>query len=387
MTPTEICWGYLVGFDDSTPEREEAAGSPRPALEEAVRVGLERPPCGVAFSGGRDSSLVLAVATHVARRDGLPDPIPITRRFPDVDATDETEWQELVIRRTGLDDWVRIDLHDELDVLGPLARQHLVEHGVVWPPSIAGDRVLTQVVKGGALLDGEGGDEVLGVEAHRIAPINRLVRRPRPLRRWKIRQALGAAAPARLRVPRVRRRRLRSGPAWLRPAAWAGFMDALDEVEAAQPLSFAHSVRMVPRRRTQVLLAHNRRIQAKADDVAVISPLLDPRVVAALAADGGFLGRGDRTALLQLLGDGLLPDSIMSRTSKANFTVAYVGRPTREFARGWSGEGVDPDLVDPEALRSMWLSDHPPAPTSALLQAAWIAAEAGDSVERAGERR
>ena len=99
------------------------------------------------------------------------------------------------------------------------------------------------------------------------------------------------------------------------------------------------------------------------------------------------LGRGDRTSLLQLLAKGLLPDALISRTSKASFTVAYMGRPTREFAKRWDGEGIDADLVDPDTLRSMWLSDKPPAPTSALLQAAWIAAEAGDSTENASGTR
>ena len=100
---------------------------------------LERPPCGVAFSGGRDSSLVLAVAVHVARREGLPEPIPITRVFPDVSESDEQLWQERVVRHLGLREWHRVTVHDELDVMGPHATAHLREHGIVWPPTIAGD--------------------------------------------------------------------------------------------------------------------------------------------------------------------------------------------------------------------------------------------------------
>ena len=45
---------------------------------------LQRPPCVVAFSGGRDSAGLLAAATRAARRHGLPLPIPATYRFPGV---------------------------------------------------------------------------------------------------------------------------------------------------------------------------------------------------------------------------------------------------------------------------------------------------------------
>ena len=104
-----------------------------------MRNALLRPPCGVAFSGGRDSSAVLAVAAHVARRDGLPQPIPITKVFPDVPTAEEGSWQESVVRHLGLDDWQRVVIHDELDLVGPLATANLVAHGVVWPPTIHGD--------------------------------------------------------------------------------------------------------------------------------------------------------------------------------------------------------------------------------------------------------
>ena len=46
--------------------------------------------------------------------------------------------------------------------VGPLASTRLVDHGVLWPPKLAGDRPSIEVVPGGSLIDGEGGDEVLG---------------------------------------------------------------------------------------------------------------------------------------------------------------------------------------------------------------------------------
>ena len=54
--------------------------TPLAALEEAILPALRRPPCLVSFSGGRDSSCVLAAATRAARREGLQPPVPVTLR-------------------------------------------------------------------------------------------------------------------------------------------------------------------------------------------------------------------------------------------------------------------------------------------------------------------
>src|SRR5699024_7618158 len=186
---------------------------------------LERPPCGIAFSGGRDSSAVLAVATHVARRDGLPEPVPITRVFADVPESEEGEWQELVIRHLGLTEWQRLHLTDELDLLGPLARPNLERYGVVWPPTVHGDIPLMEVVRGGALLDGEGGDEVLGVEAHRIAGLTNFLHSPRPLRWPRVRSALGSVAPRAIRRRHIHQQTDEAVPTpWLRRNARAELM-------------------------------------------------------------------------------------------------------------------------------------------------------------------
>ncbi|MGH3092626.1 MAG: hypothetical protein ACRDOG_09935, partial [Gaiellaceae bacterium] len=71
LSPLEIAAGVVFGSERrrSLPRTRR---SPRHSLEDAVRPALLRPPCAVSFSGGRDSSLVLAVAAHVARSDGLP---------------------------------------------------------------------------------------------------------------------------------------------------------------------------------------------------------------------------------------------------------------------------------------------------------------------------
>jgi asparagine synthase (glutamine-hydrolysing) len=302
--------------------------------------------------------------------------VPITKVYSDVSDADESRWQEMVVRHLELHDWHKVVIRDELDYIGPLARQHLVEHGVLWPPPLVADVPVLEPVRGGSLIDGEGGDEVLGDAIHRVAPLARVLRQPRPLRWKRVRPALASMGPARLRRQRTRSFWNAADTPWLRHAGREVLMSALDDAERPQPRSFASSLRLVPRQRHHVLMARNRRIQAERWDVGVSSPLVHADVVAALAARGGFLGPGDRTASLRALVPDLLPDEVLSRTSKAVFTNCYMTSYTQEFAAEWDGTGVDSDLVDAEALRRHWLGGHRHVLTAALLQQAWLASVA-----------
>jgi len=308
----------------------------------------------------------------VARREGLVEPIPVTRRFPGMARATETDWQEMVIRHLGISEWHRVTIDDELDLVGPLASRHLLEHGVLWPPTIHGDIPLTAEFAGGHVLDGEGGDEVLGVEAHRIAPVRALARSPRHASLRRLRSAAGAVLPPSVRRQRALLRYRSSHVTWLRADAQQELVDAVVEVEVGQPLSYERSVHHVPRRRTQSVLRRNRRALAQQRRSDIQSPLLHPDFVAALGRDGGFLGRGDRTAVIRSIANDLLPDALLSRTSKAIFNQAFLGPHAREFARHWDGSGVDHSIVDAEELRRIWQSERGHAMTSALLQAAWL---------------
>ena len=238
----ETATGYVGGADPDVPPLAADAHdgkTPLEALESAVLPALSRPPCLVVFSGGRDSSAVLAVAADVARRSGLPDPVPATNRFRGLPATEETEWQETVVRHLGLTDWHVRDWDDELDVIGPVAQQVLSRWGPVYPHNAHFGIPLLGVARGGSALTGVGGDQIfLAGQTLRLARLLTLDERPR-LRDW--RTFAGAVTPR-----AIRRNRWKKGLTalpWLTEAANLRFSDASARDMAIGPIWFARTVR------------------------------------------------------------------------------------------------------------------------------------------------
>jgi asparagine synthetase B (glutamine-hydrolysing) len=340
----------------------------RQAFESAVLRALQRPPCLVAFSGGRDSSTVLAIAAHVARKHGVPLPIPITNRFPGATATHESGWQELVIRHLALHDWVRLEWADELDLVGPFGQRVLLRHGPLFPFNAHFLEPLLERACGGTLLTGAGGDEIFGPTDRPI--LSRLLfRRGRP----SIRQLPDLArelAPRRLRIRAAARRVPFRDFQWLRQEVRERL--AVDYASrAAQPLCFDASVRRMWRSRyLQCLLSGHRALGAE-HDVALISPFCDPLVLSAYARTHGAYGPG-RTAALSALAGDLLPGALLSRRTKAGFDEPFFNRHSRSFVRGWDGQGLDERLVDVDALRAEWRSDPPSANSYTLMEYAWL---------------
>jgi hypothetical protein len=64
------------------------------------------------------------------------------------------------------------------------------------------------------------------------------------------------------------------------------------------------------------------------------------------------------------------------RRTKASFDEAFWNADARAVAAEWTGEGVDPELVDVAALRELWGAPEPDARTFTLLQAVWLASGA-----------
>ncbi|HUC36556.1 MAG TPA: asparagine synthase C-terminal domain-containing protein [Acidimicrobiales bacterium] len=372
MSPIEVAWGWLPGGEIvATPEEHRPAASALEALEDAIRPALLRPPCVVLFSGGRDSSLVLAAALRVARREGIDEPVALTQRFPGVLEAREDEWQEEVVRYLGVKHWERLELTDELDILGPRATASLLRHGVVWPPLAHTHWVEIERARGGSLVDGEGGDEVLG--AGRLAPLRDLVRG----RRWSrqvIRLTALSVSPRAIRraaLGRDTRRQLALG--WLTPGPRRELERAIAADGAAEPADWRRAVTRQARLRGVHLAMAGMAALAAEEGASMFHPLLDHRVTAALARAGGIFGFADRTSAMRELFGDLLPDSLLSRTTKARFNHVVFHDHCREFVSGWTGAGADPDLVDAEALAAHWHQPQVHALTFALLQGCWLA--------------
>jgi hypothetical protein len=373
LTPLEIATGIVIG-DAAGPDALPAVppgDTPRAALERACLPALESGRCWVSFSGGRDSSLVLAAATHAARREGLPLPLPVTNRFPLAGHTDEAHWQELVVRHLGLDDWLRIEHTDALDIVGPVATRVLARHGLLWPFNAHFHVPLLEAAEGGTLLTGIGGDELFGSSRWARAMSVALLRespRPRDLPRLAL-----LAAPRPLRRAAIARRSPQDLFPWLTAPARREFARAWAADEASEPVGVPARIRQLRGRRWAQMGLRSLELLARDAGANVDHPMLAREFGATVAAAGGRLGFGDRTtALLTLFGD-LLPRGLLSRASKARFEGAFWARHSRELADVWDDEGIDPSVVDPDALRAAWSAREPDAHTYLLLQAAWLA--------------
>jgi asparagine synthase (glutamine-hydrolysing) len=379
-SPLEVAWGWIPGRVAETGREERPRGTDgvaavRAALDDALRPALARTPCLVAFSGGRDSSVVLAAALDLARREGLPPPVAATKRYPGVPEADEGRWQELVIDHLGAPEWVRVD-YDELDLVGPEAAASLRRRGLVWPPMAhTWDRFLEHA-RGGTLVSGEGGDDLFGM--HRSTPVAAWLALRRPNTRSARRALALALGPRPLRRWHRRRHVSPGDRPWLRPAPAERWRRRSVEEWADAPFDHRRSVQRVPRRRSTVVGL--RTLDAVGADAGVrwSHPLLDPAFVAAAGRAGGRLGFAGRSAAMRALFGDLLPDEVLGRVDKAHFTPVAFGASTRAFGAGWQGDGVDPELVDPAVLRRQWTgtSEGPPhAGTALLLHQAWLRAE------------
>jgi asparagine synthetase B (glutamine-hydrolysing) len=365
LSPLEIASGLVLGEGrPRAPLAERGAGvTPRAALEQALLPLLERSPCLVGFSGGRDSSAILAVATEVSRRKGLPAPVPATIRFRDDPASEESRWQERVIQELGLEEWLRVEAGDQLGVLGPVATGAITRHGLLWPPNIHTLLPLLEAARGGSLITGLGGDELFAA-------------RPR-LRR--------ALLPVPVRRARLRRRASVDLP-WLRTTARSALRSAMIAEESAEPVRWRRWAPWVARRRQFEILRESGDALARDAGADLAHPMLDPGFLAALSGHRLHSRRAERGIVLDYVLEGRFPEAVRSRTDKADFTRALWGNEALEFATTWSGGGPPGELVDAARLREVWSAERPDFRSATALQAAWLAEGSSGSLRRAGER-
>ncbi|HYO46955.1 MAG TPA: asparagine synthase-related protein [Gemmatimonadota bacterium] len=371
----EVCSGMVFGRRRAPATRADApsdGSGPRKVLEELLLPALERSPCLVAFSGGRDSSALLALASRLARNHGLDDPVPVTLRFAQHPRTDETDWQETTVRHLRLDRWEVLSLTTELEVLGPIAGPAVRRHGLYWPPNAHTLVPLLRAARGGVLVTGNGGDEVFSPWIWRRAPISRIVR-AHPRR--AVRYATFALLPASLQVRLWCRRTL--GLPWLRPAARQEvYRLYLAKYRRRSPTWGDALENLLDTRHfelTQGIFA----ALAEEADAGLSQPFFDPRFLRAVAqaAPRGF---PTRSAAMEAHFGDLLPQRVVERSTKARFTDVLWGPDSRAFAERWDGTGLDPALVDPNALRLEWSKPRPDFRSLTPLQAAWLASESQD---------
>ncbi len=371
LTPLEIACGTVYGFDAALPpiDLTASSSSPREALEEVVAAALARPPCVVSFSGGRDSSAILAVATHVARERGLPLPIPVSLVFPQASLAAEDDWQQLVVDRLQLPDWHRLSFTDELDIVGDLARATMSRHGLQWPFNAYFHVPIMQLAAGGSVLTGVGGDELFSAGTwHRENLV--LSRRARPLPLDLARFTLSVSpGPVKHRYLKAKLGPERHPRSWLTPAARAEAIDRRVDSIAAEAVSFRRTIARSwwPRRSRLVSL---RALDQLAGDVEAqcVSPLCSSDVLAAIMRQQGWRAFTNRSrAMAALVGD-LLPLELTSRPTKASFGQVFFNSAARAFAQEWDGAGLDPSIVNADELQRIWASDTPDARTYTMMQ-------------------
>ncbi len=374
MDRLELAAGTPLGVDGDArdvgaADVAERRVSVREALEAELVVALRRAPCVVSFSGGRDSSALLALAVRVARREGLPDPVPLTWRFPRERWTDESDWQEMVIAYLGVQDWEVREFAEELEVLGDVATDALRRHGLLWPASIHLQIPALERSRGGSLL--------VAMDA------------PHLFDGWRLAQARGRLSGRRLAPPRdaawlvasalprpgrdqLNRRDRRSHFPWLRPAALRALV-ARGEGPLAQPRRWDRFIDHYVGRRRTTATSRSLRALAQPYDALVVQPFLSRSVTAALAREGEAAGLGGGEAIRRWLYGDIVPDVVLRRphTTTEFGSVLWATR-CRAFAESWNGAGVDPDLVDAARLREIWRGP-PYLYASTIAQAIWLA--------------
>lgn len=367
LSNLEAMLSVPIGSTDPGPMPDPGVGA-RAALEGVVRPLLAGGPTHVLFSGGRDSSAVLAVAVHVARSMGLPDPIPVTATYPGHAGADESEWQDLVLRHLRLRERIVVPIADQRHMLGAVSTANLERRGLVWPAGVQSQPVLLDGLAGSAVLTGEGGDGFLA--ARRVTPLLILKQsRTRPGR--ALRRALVDAVEPGVVQRRRQWRAWRSSPAgWLRPGADRILFDST--VRPRPPLRWDTETWGILSMRHVYVAMHNSAAGAADVGVNMRHPLADPHFVAALAREGGRWGFRGRTHVFRHLVGDLLPEAVVSRSTKAHFNGTRWGHRERDFARTWDGSGVDPELVDPAALRAEWMKESPSPAATFLIHAAWL---------------
>ena len=277
------------------------------------------------------------------------------------------------MRHLELGERVRVEVRDELDAVGPVAGPALQRHGLLWPFNAHFHLPIIEHAAGGTVVTGFGGDELRSSSASALAE-RALVARRRP--KWADILVVGFALSPRVVRREVQWRRARAQLAklpWLTPLGIRRIAAALASLRSTVPLGWDRRLRQrFWRDRYFRVCQETFAVLGEYHDVTVVHPFVDAHVLDALATAGGFAGFGSAQQLMTELFGDLLPEQLVHRRTKGVFTDPLWTPTARSFASQWSGEGVDPQLVDAAALRQHWLGDARNLLSTTLLQQAWL---------------
>ena len=215
MSERDVLLGFVSGAPPRHLERLPPSGpTPRALLEQILAEELSRQTCFVSFSGGRDSSGLLAVALNVARRQGLPEPVALTLRYSENSDTEESAWQRLVVDHLRPKAWEIVEVApDAAEFWARPGVASLRANGLLWPPALHLETGWMGRASGATVITGEGGDEILrhspcqlssGPSSCSAPTANRPSARGPPTGE----RCCSSSRPGRLRSPENGRRRL-----------------------------------------------------------------------------------------------------------------------------------------------------------------------------------
>lgn len=371
LTPAEIASGWVFGYGASPPDVAVRRSSVLETLERVILAASSDRPWYVLFSGGRDSSVILAAALRAARRSQLPDPIPVIVRYPFAAGTEETEWQDRVLVHLDLSNAMIISCTDESDLLAPTAVASLMDTGAVFPPAAHCMTHVYERLRGGVIFTGECGDEVFGNQ--RVTPLRNIFAERGIAGAPHVRRIWGSIQPAWV----AQREGFASTDdwlGWLSPATRRDFVRACVRERQALPFHWSQSMKLLESRRAIAVAARTRQHLAARHGCNIIDPFWTRPVIEAVAQFCGRWGLRSRSATLEALFSDILPIDVLRRPTKAYFNHAYFSSYSRGFVADWDGTGLEDYDIDQEALRVEWNKDLPSGASYLLLQTAYLAA-------------
>jgi Asparagine synthase len=367
-TRVELALGGPLGVVADALELPPSEVSPREELERVVDAQFATGrQVFVCFSGGRDSSAVLALAVHVAKRRGAPLPIPVTLRFTEHPESDESKWQELVVGHLGLTEWIVIERPDA-DLLDPAITDLLSTRGLFYPSQIGSYIPIVEAAAGGVVLTGEGGDESFGGWQFRAAM--------HPVEWGPVAAAKAVAVAALTHGPVAAKhwyRQRRQSQMWLTDAGRAAVDAALDDAAEVEPIGWRSYLAWSFARRAWDLAQHTLDLLGDASQCRVVHPLAEPALLSSLASKWSRRGPADRTDVMRSVVGDLLPRKLVERDDKAVLASVFIGESSKEFIEQWDGSGVDAEWIDAQALRDVWSRRYPYVGSFNLLHQAWLA--------------